>query len=412
MATRLAIYIDTVRIDPDLQDAVTQANRKLLQNVFEHHQRPTPAPGKFAPVSEYRWNGVFHDKGYNATPVWSTIVGPMTNQAKTSQPSALMALSLIDPLLMACAIIAVWRTFGLQPAMLMVVLIGTHMTMSHTHMKGALLRTDWIMALVLGICALKCARPALGGALVAYAATSRVFPAIMAFAPFALLLITAVRREPQRRSLVRFCVGFSVALGVLLGASLLVLGPVHWYEFADKIWQHNDSFSPWRVGFKHLFLGAYEYRADQTGTHQEVFHNRWLAWWMIQAVVLMGTVALSKRLKDWETLALGFVPTFFLVAPTYYYYMMLIIPLLFFAGRIDRRECTIGAAWLLVSSSIAYVVYDSVGRELQLFYVLSCMILGVCALMCLSALLQVSRNAKPAPARLEQTHGSVLGAQS
>lgn len=363
-------------------------------------------------LSEYRWNGIFHDKGYNATPVWSTIAGPMTNRTETSRPSELLALSLIDPLLMACAIIAVWRAFGFQPAMLMVVLIGTHMTMSHTHMKGALLRTDWIMSLVLGICAVKCARPALGGALVAYAATSRVFPVILAFAPFAHLLITSIRRKPQSRPLVRFCVGFSVVLGLLLSASLLFVGPAHWLEFANKIWQHNDSFSPWRVGFKHLFLGAYEYRADQAGTHQEVFHNRWMVWWMIQSLVLVGTVALSKRLKDWETLALGFVPTFFLVAPTYYYYMMLVVPLLFFAGRINRPECTIGTAWLLVSSSIAYVVYDSVGRELPLFYVLSCMILGVCALMCLSALLQGSPNARPAPALSRQASSSVLGAQS
>lgn len=71
--------------------------------------------------------------------------------------------------------------------------------------------------------------------------------------------------------------------------------------------------------------------------------------------------------------------------------MMLVIPLLFFCGRANRPECAIGILWLLVSSSIAYVVYDSIGRELQLFYILSLMIFGVCLLMGGSALLQTVR---------------------
>ena len=339
-------------------------------------------------LSQSQWNTIFHDKGFNATPVWSMIVGRLTNWIETSDSIGLLGLSLLDPLLIACAIFAVWRTFDYRAALLMIILIGTHMTMSHTHMKGALLRTDWVMALVAAVCALKANRPAAGGALAAYAATSRVFPAIFAFGLFAKLLISWVRGGPPRRTHLRFAAGFLVTLVLLVSVSLLVAGPGYWQGFAAKIWQHNDSFSPWRVGFKHLFLGAYEFRPDDAATHQEVFHNRWALWWTSQALMLIGVVYLTRRLKDWETLALGFVPTFFLVAPTYYYYMMLVIPLLFFCGRANRSECVIGILWLLVSSSIAYVVHDWIGRELQLFYILSLMIFGVCLLMGISALLQ------------------------
>ncbi|MCH9003297.1 MAG: hypothetical protein IIC02_12050, partial [Planctomycetes bacterium] len=339
-------------------------------------------------LSQSQWNTIFHDKGFNATPVWSMIVGRLTNWIETSDPIGLLGLALLDPLLIVCAIFAVWRTFDYRSALLMIILIGTHMTMSHSHMKGALLRTDWVMALVAAVCALKANRPAAGGALAAYAATSRVFPAIFAFGLFAKLLISWVRGGPPRRTHLRFAAGFLVTLVLLVSVSLLVAGPGYWQGFAAKIWQHNDSFSPWRVGFKHLFLGAYEFRPDDAATHQEVFHNRWALWWTSQALVLIGFVYLTRRLKDWETLALGFVPTFFLVAPTYYYYMMLVIPLLFFCGRANRSECVIGILWLLVSSSIAYVVHDWIGRELQLFYILSLMIFGVCLLMGISALLQ------------------------
>lgn len=343
-------------------------------------------------LSDARWNGVFHDKGYNATPVWTLLVGRLTNWVDTSQPIGLLVLSLIDPLLMLIAIIAVWRTFDYRTAFLMIVLIGTHMTMSHTHMKGALLRTDWVMALVLAVCALKSNRPVLGGVFAAYAAAARVFPAFFAIGLLAVPIVSWFRRQPRPTTHLRFAAGFGITLAMLLTASILVMGPGYVQQFAVKIWQHNDSFSPWRVGFKHLFLGAYEYRTDTT--HQAVFHQSRLLWWTIQAIMLVGFVGLSRRLQPWEALAFGFAPTFFLVAPTYYYYIMLVMPLLFFAGRLPRPECTAGLTWLLTSSSIAYLIYDAVGRELPLFYALSLMILAVCVLMSISAGLQNAELAR------------------
>ena len=105
---------------------------------------------------------------------------PLSSRVPTSNESGLFALSLIDPLLLLLTTAVVWRTFGVQPALLMVILLGTHMTMSHSHLKGALLRTDWVASLVLAVCALKAKRPALSGALLAYSAMLRVFPLLFA----------------------------------------------------------------------------------------------------------------------------------------------------------------------------------------------------------------------------------------
>ena len=340
-------------------------------------------------LSATRWHGVFRDKGYNATPVWTMFAAQLTSRVPTSSPVGLFGLSLLDPLLLILAAVAVWRTFGIRAALLMVVLIGTHMTMSHSHMKGALLRTDWVVALVLAVCAVKARRPVVGGALVALSAALRIFPAFFVVG----LVLSLAHRGPERKERLRFGAAFVVALGVLVTLSALVTPPGTWTGFAEKIWQHHDSFSPWRVGFKHLFLGAYEYLPD--GSHQEVFHERRALWWAVQALMLGGLAFITRRLKSWEILALGFVPTFFLVAPTYYYYIMLVIPLLFFCGRIPRPECTLGAAWLLASSSIAYVVQDAVGRELPLFFVLSLIVLSMVALMSASAWRE--GRARPSP---------------
>jgi hypothetical protein len=344
-------------------------------------------------LSQSRWDGLFHDKGYNATPVWTMIAAPLTTRVPTSNPTGLLGLSLLDPLLLTLAVVVVWRTFGARPALLMVILIGTHMTMSHSHMKGALLRTDWVTYLVLAVCAVRARRPGLGGALVALSAALRVFPGFFALG----LLLAVAHRGPRRHEQLRFGAAFLVTLVVLLALSALLTAPGTWTGFADKIWQHHDSFSPWRVGFKHLFLGAYDYLPDGTGTHQEVFHQRRLPWLTIQGLMLAGLAYLTRRLESWETLALGFVPMFFLVAPTYYYYIMLVIPLLFFCGRISRIECRLGVAWLLASSSIAYVVQDAVGRELPLFYALSLIVLAVCVLMSFSAWRELGRSGVALP---------------
>lgn len=97
---------------------------------------------------------------------------------------------------------------------------------------------------------------------------------------------------------------------LLVSVSLLVDGPGYWQGFAAKIWQHNDSFSPWRVEFKHLFLGAYEFRPDGAATRQEVFHDRWALWWTSQALMLIGVVYLTRRLKDGKRSRLAFCPRF------------------------------------------------------------------------------------------------------
>ncbi|MCH8149045.1 MAG: hypothetical protein IH987_13865, partial [Planctomycetes bacterium] len=74
-------------------------------------------------LSQSQWNTIFHDKGFNATPVWSMIVGRLTNWIETSDSIGLLGLSLIDPLLIAFAIFAVWRTFDYRSALLMIILI-------------------------------------------------------------------------------------------------------------------------------------------------------------------------------------------------------------------------------------------------------------------------------------------------
>ena len=141
-----------------------------------------------------RWAGVLKDKGYNGTPVWGMVVGTLfTNRVSTDSGAGMMGLALLDPLLILLAFAAVVWAFGPRAALFMIVLLGTNYMMKWWHMKGALLRTDYAVCMLLCACFLKKRWYATAGAFLAWSALSRIFPAVLLFGPGARLLIQTLR---------------------------------------------------------------------------------------------------------------------------------------------------------------------------------------------------------------------------
>lgn len=131
---------------------------------------------------DYRWNGILRDKGYNGTPVWTMLVGTLfSNRISTDGERGMMFLALLDPILILITFLMVVWAFGPRTALLMIVLLGTHYMMKWWHMKGAYLRTDWAMCLVMSACLIRKKQFAGAGVLTGYAALSRIFPAILVF---------------------------------------------------------------------------------------------------------------------------------------------------------------------------------------------------------------------------------------
>jgi hypothetical protein len=75
-------------------------------------------------------------------------------------------------------------------------------------------------------------------------------------------------------------------------------------------------------------------------------------------------------------------------APTYYYYIMLVVPLLYLASQLEAPINAFGLVWLYLSSHIACLFYDTIGRQLALFYALSLLLLVLCLIMATAALLR------------------------
>jgi len=441
-----------------------------------------------------RWNGILRDKGYNATPIWTTIVGGLfSNNVSTQNELGMVLLSYLDEALIALALLSVLWAFGPWAMLIMVVLMGTSYVMHWWHMKGAYLRTDFTMPIVIAIAMLKKEHYKTAGALMGYAFLSRIFPAVFLFglgAKFLWDIIPAVGpwlRATARRigaanlsglliiaagilvilftggwyvihytgwisdtlhinpyvyfagvpallligilvfagfwglwngrvgwRYFQFFLAFTITVGALAGASVAYMGGLDYHrEYAEKIGLHNRQISPWRVGFKYLFIAEWtkdevrqtpadvsfqstlidkwqrnfnwfqeeiSERSEETGfltavesalkenkpfTKSILYNENTDVWWSIIGVMLAISFFLVWGLKDHEALAWSFVPVFFMVAPTYYYYIMLVIPMLFFSLHLHRPTRLIGVLALLAMALPGYYMYGDMGWRQQ-----------------------------------------------
>lgn len=176
-----------------------------------------------------RWLSILNDKGYNGTPYWSMWVGGLLSErVDTDNETGMLLLSLLDPALICIALACVWWVFGLTPMLLMIILIGTSYVMSFTHMKGAYLRTDFAMALVVAVCMLKRRHFATAGALMMYAALSRLFPAAFFFGAGVKLLQNVVRHWRPRPRRLLAGLNLALVLTLLIAPALYFGAPATW----------------------------------------------------------------------------------------------------------------------------------------------------------------------------------------
>lgn len=314
------------------------------------------------------WNRILRDHGYNATPAWTWLAGSLTNRVPTSSAGGMLALALLDALLLAVAVGCIGWAFGWWPALLALIFLASSYLMAHVHMKGAFLRTDFVVSLVVAICLLRRGRAALAGALVGYSTMTRLFPAIFLLGPAvrAVSDLVAARGALARidRRYARFFGGFALCVALLFAGSVLQAGGLEpWVDFARKISVHRALEHPWNVGLPSLLpadsaLGRAALRT-------------------IQLAAVVACVFAVRRLADHRALAFGFVPMFFLVSPTYYYYIVLLVPFVFLAEQIDRASGALGLTYMFLFGLAGHVFYQRWEQLPPTYYANSWLSLGL-----------------------------------
>ena len=323
-----------------------------------------------------RWDEIFADHGFNATPVWN-IAGSLLANLGPASDRQIGTLALIDPLYFAgMAAVLVWA-FGVPGAAVALLVLATDFPARFFWTGGAYLRWDWLFFTVAAVACLRRGRPYLGGAAFAYAALLRIFPIFLAVGPAAILLAELVRQwraasgrplERLRTALaseavrpsIRFVAGALVAAAILIPASLVVNGgpPAYRQFFANTI-KHQHTPLTNHMGLRTVV----SFRPAEVGRelHSESAPEPWERWkearlaaWgrsrpLAAGIALAALLAVAlgaiRHRELWIGAALGvaFIP--FAVELTSYYYALLVVPALLWTAR---REA--GIALLLLGA--------------------------------------------------------------
>lgn len=327
-------------------------------------------------VSTRTWAQMLEDKGYNGTPVWTMVGGALADRARGGSPEGMLRLAYIDVGLWLAAFAVVGAAFGPRVAAVVIIMLGAHFVTSFYPLKAAFMRVDWICCLLGAVAMERRGRSALAGALVAYAGLCRVFPFIFAFGPLVALVHAAWTERRLDRGALRFLAALGLTSAALVGASVLATSVGYWREFAERIGEHAEVFSTWRIGFEYVLAGTWDGRAWgglEFGTFYERYAPLGAA---MKGLAMAGCAGLAVRVREpWERLIIGFILMYFLVSPTYYYYVVLLVPTLWLATKPADGRAVAVLLSIFVGSTVSHLVCDRYDRGADTFFVMSIAVL-------------------------------------
>jgi hypothetical protein len=247
-----------------------------------------------------------------------------------------------------------------------------------TNLLGATLRQDWLVALGLGVCALKSGRSLWGGVLLAYAALVRVFPSEAALFLAVPIVWFAVdqwrehRRVPRlaevraaQRPAVRALGGAVVSVVAALLLTLALFGAKDtWGAWHQKTEIHESGPSANNVGMRNVVSFSGEYSA--AGLNRKNALDLWSEWERLQratfsarqplyylAFLLAAALALiacrGRRLEQVCLIGLLLVPFYSCPANIYLHFVFLLPLIVAVAGAEAERDRNFAAAVVLLA---------------------------------------------------------------
>lgn len=356
----------------DLEDEIHAVEARFSPERWEELERDMA----------YFWNAMgtrsylrsLRDHGGNATPAWMFVAHLIFGNAEASESTFLWA-AWLDPLLLVLLTLAVWRTFGLRPALVCLVAFGaTTVYQFGSNWGGSTLRNDWMVLIGLGVCALHRRRWFVAGALLGWAAMIRAFPAlalVFLAAPLGWRAFRAWRNRGQGDAQAEPFAELAPLLRVGLAAFAVVvaLGALSTSQFGfDEswgAWSRKISMHAKVPSVNHLGLEALvsfdpdnlSHRLRERGedpglwrtlTAQTMKDRRWIT---LTGMALYTWLALlaCRRLRPADGAVIGtmLIPIYFYPS-NYYLHILFIWPLMLAGHRSEGRE----RAWTWVGLAV------------------------------------------------------------
>jgi hypothetical protein len=293
------------------------------------------------------WRGIFVDRGYNATPLWTVVGGTLARLAPVHRPLALKLLCTLDLVFLVGTFWLLWRTFGARAAALVLLLL-TLSPVNAGRFVGGFLQYDWFCAVAVSACLYRRRLSGAAAGAMAYAVMTRVFPLLLVAAGILPLLRTLWTRRRLPRRPARFLASFVAwcVLGLLLSLGN-GRGVDGWREFITGIRVHKEShlFGERRIGLQFIFthkLGSLDF--DESREERAVIYESQKGPLIVSTVLLLGLFTyVGWHQRSWNARLLGLGPIFALfVASRYYWSYLSLLPLV--GGR--RGPPEVRARWI------------------------------------------------------------------
>jgi len=328
----------------DLATNQTVAGQTMLRNPERCKERFEPGRWQqfvhdidFFRLRIARWEITMQDWGYNATPVWN-LAGALLAGSGPVDEARLGLSTLLDvPCLLAMWAFVAWA-FGWRTLCVGLVFWGTNSWSGYNWTGGSILRQEWLVSSVIGVCLLRKQKLVSAGATISYAALLSIFPGFLAVG-IGLKAIAGAWRErrlvltPEHR---RLLLGALLVLVLVVPAATYCAGGVSaWLGFVANS-RLDSGPGPNNMGLPTLL--SYDgdtLRMRGLGEDAQPFQS-WselrrqtlaarLPWLLgLNGALLVLVLTAARREPDWVLAILGLGFVVFAFQMTNYYYVLLL----------------------------------------------------------------------------------------
>ena len=277
------------------------------------------------------WPELLIDRGYNDPPQRALLLHGLLDRLPAN-PLTLNLLTSLDYVVVLVAFAVAWRAFGAVPTPLALAFFALSFFARFDWIGGALLRWDWIAALLLGAAAYARGQGTVAGVCLGYAALARIFP-VLFFVPLAIKWLQGRFRKTPDAAL-GACLWSGLGLMLLVSAVLAVSGEAHTHarDFVSKIRTHAQDpsinsvgLSPVVVFGKALWLESPQGVAYVTEAAIAAARPARYLLPLISAGYLLAVLPLVLRARALESLMYAVPLIFCALAPSGYYYSFLVL---------------------------------------------------------------------------------------
>jgi len=295
------------------------------------------------------WKYFFIDHGYNPPPTWTLIGGALS---KITPVEHLKWITSIDLILIIIVMVVIAKTFSMEAMIISLLFFVTTFSGRWPILSHALLRFDWLSALVIAVAMLKTKRHGIAGALMTYAALNRIFPAIFFFPYIVWAGFDILRNKTLSQDQRRFIIGSAAMFSFLVVGALIFVGPSSFVESMTNLSMHasSESYSSHRVGLGDALVYRGETTRREMNQHGGITGKSEQLGEIMSSLKIAGLLSLvliilyirRVPLKAYQYIHLSMLPLFILTNPQINYYNVRLLLILTHVDGIDKTKNKIG----------------------------------------------------------------------